>query len=378
MPIFFVLSLSLLNSISAAAARVVLALYALELGAQPLTVGILAATFAALPLVLSVPAGRLSDSFGARWLLVAGALVGGLGMLTPFLAHNLPAIFIAAAVIGSSAAIYNVLTQNLVGLLSSPHDRPKNFSNYSLVGSLANLIGPLVAGFSIDLSDHAAACLYLALLTFVPLPMLAIYRGPLRGSVRKEVRPGGGVRAMLAEPGVRRLLATTSLLNTGQELYRFYMPIYTHAIGLSASTIGIVLAMNSLAMFAVRTVLPRLIARFKEQRVLAYAFYVSAASLTLIPLFEGAVILASISFILGLGMGCGQPIITMLMFSGSAEGRSGEALGLRMSVIYLTKMVGPVVFGSIGSAFGVFPVFWINALMLGTGGMLSRPQEPAE
>ena len=378
MPIFFVLILSLLNSISVAAARVVLALYALELGAQPLTVGVLAATFSALPLLLSVPIGRLSDSFGARWLLVLGALIGGLGMLIPYFAHNLPAIFIAAAIIGSSAAIYNVLCQNLVGLLSTPQNRSHNFSNYSLTGSIANFLGPLVAGFSIDFSGHAAASLYIALLTFVPLPMLAAYRGALRGSVRRVAQAGGGIRAMLAEPGVRKLLATTSLLNVGQELYRFYMPIYTHAIGLSASSIGIVLAMNSLAMFAVRIVLPRLIAKFKEQRVLSYAFYVSAASLTLIPLSENPVILGLISFILGLGMGCGQPIITMLMFSGSAEGRSGEALGLRMSVIHLTKMVGPVVFGSIGSIFGVFAVFWINAVMLGVGGVLSRPKKPSE
>jgi hypothetical protein len=42
--------------------------------------------------------------------------------------------------------------------------------------------------------------------------------------------------------------------------------------------------------------------------------------------------LAVIGFTFGLGMGVGQPIVTMLMFSKSAEGRSGEALGLRMTV----------------------------------------------
>ncbi len=378
MTTFFVLTLNLLSGTSASAARVVLALYALELGAQPLTVGILAATFSAFPLLLSVPAGRLADRFGARWLLIFGALVGGLGMLIPFLILGLPAIFVAAAIIGSSAAVYNVLTQNLVGLLSTQLNRAKNFSNYSLTGSIGHFVGPLIAGFSIDFSGHAAACLYIALLTFVPVVMLAMRSGALRGGARKTVQADGGVRAMLADPGVRTLLATTSLLNTGQELYRFYMPIYTHAIGLSASSIGIVLAMNSAAMFVVRLILPRLIARFKEKNVLAYAFYVSAANLMLIPLFEGAVILALISFLLGLGMGCGQPIITMLMFSGSAEGRSGEALGLRMTVIHMTKMVVPIVFGSIGSAFGLFPVFWINALMLGTGGVLSRPKKAVE
>src|SRR5688572_18334940 len=130
MPIVFVLTLSLLNSTSASAARVVLALYALELGAQPLTVGILAATFSAFPLLFSLPAGRIADRFGARWLLLLGALGGGLGLLIPYFVRGLSAIFIAAAIIGLSASIYNVLLQNLVGLLSRPESRSKNFSNY--------------------------------------------------------------------------------------------------------------------------------------------------------------------------------------------------------------------------------------------------------
>jgi hypothetical protein len=54
-------------------------------------------------------------------------------------------------------------------------------------------------------------------------------------------------------------------------------------------------------------------------------------------------------------MGCGRPIIIMMTFSNAAEGRSGEALGLRITVNHLARMIGTVVFGMIGTAFGVFP-----------------------
>src|SRR4029077_6404749 len=130
-------------------------------------------------------------------------------------------------------------------------------------------------------------------------------------------------------------------------LYQFYIPVYAHGIGLSASTIGILLSMNAAAAFFVRVILARLIARFKEERLLAYAFYVGAASLMLIPFIKSAVILALISFIFGLGMGCCGPIVTMLMFSSSATGRSGEALGLKVTLNHLTKVVSPIIFGSI-------------------------------
>ena len=77
-----------------------LALYALDLGAQPIIVGVLAATFSAVPTILSWQAGRLADRFGSRWLLIVGAAGGGLGMLVPYFIAGLPAVFIAAALIG--------------------------------------------------------------------------------------------------------------------------------------------------------------------------------------------------------------------------------------------------------------------------------------
>ena len=370
--IYVVLGIIFLNISITRAARVVLALYALELGAQPFTVGILAATFSLLPMLLALPTGKLADRFGARWLLMFATSMGTLGMLVTHFSPGLFTIFIAAAMMGFSEGTYVILGQNLVGLLSTPEVRARNFASFTMVGSLTSLAGPLIGGFSIDQSGHAAACLYLALLTLMPIGMLAIRGGVFRGGTRPATPSRGGLRVMLSEPGVRRVLVTTSLMVTGVEMYRFYMPVYMHAIEMSASNIGIVLAMNAAAEFGVRFILPGLVARFTPQRVLACAFYVGAASLMLVPLFNSVVALGLISFMFGLGMGCGQPVTLMLMFSNSVEGRSGEALGLRMTVNHSTRLVAPTVFGAIGSAFGLFPVFWISAVMMCVGGIFSR------
>jgi MFS family permease len=359
------------------AGRVLLVLYALQLGAAPATVGLLAATFSAFPALLSWHAGKLADRFGSRWLLTIGAIGGGLGILIPYFWPGLPAIFIAAAANGISLSIYNVSLQNVVGLLSTPKNRTQSFSNYSLTNSVGSLAGPLIAGFSIEHLDYAGSCIPLALLALVPLGMLLIWGGSLPRGRGRSKDAGGGIREMLATKGVSRTLATSSLLQTGQDLFQFYLPVYAHGVGLSASAIGIVLAMNSAAAFVVRLALARLIARFNEDRVLAGAFFVGAASFGLLPLFSSATTLALMAFVFGLGMGCGQPIVTMQMFTNSVAGRSGEALGLRMAVNHLTRVVGPVVFGFVGSAFGLPAVFWVNGLMLGSGGALSRTRESA-
>ena len=371
MPLYFTFTLVLFNMTSVQAGRVLLALYALKLGAQPLAIGILAAMFSLLPMLLSWQVGKLSDRFGSRWLLMFGAAGGACGMLAPYYMPGLPALFIAAVMNGLSFAFYAVSLQNLVGLLSEPQNRALNFTNFSLIVSVTTFLGPLFAGFSIDASGPAHACLYLVALSFIPVLLLAIWGSALPRGFR-DAPPAGSIRSMLTGSGLWKVLVTSSLVAAGIALFQFYMPIYGYGIGLSASTIGVVLAMFSAAALVVRSIMPRLISRFGEGTVLAYAFYLGATSLILVPFFKSAVVLGLLSFTFGLGMGCSQPITLMLTFSTSAEGHSGEVLGLRITMNHLARMIGPVAFGAIGSAFGIFPMFWINALMLFSGGALAK------
>jgi len=372
--IYFVYALSLLNGIGVFASQITLSLYALKQGASPLAVGLLAASFSMFPMLLAVVAGKLVDRFGSRWPMTFGAMGTGLGMLVPHFVPGLPALYIAGTMTGLAVIFFNLATQNLVGLMSTPKTRARDFSNYMLTNSAANLLGPLVGGFSIDHFGHSSTCLYLSMMTSVTITMLLTRGHALPGGTRLTEKAGGGIRAMLGDPVVRRTLITGSLINAGVNMYQVYMPVYAHSIGLSASAIGIVLAMNSSAAFVSRFALPRLIKKFGEERLLAYAFFAGAVGLILIPLFHVAVVLGAISFAFGLGMGCGQPIVIMLMFSSSPDGRSGEALGLKFAINQLTKMISPVVFGSVASAFGLFPMFWINAALMAAGGFASRPK----
>ena len=161
---------------------------------------------------------------------------------------------------------------------------------------------------------------------------------------------------------------------TGVDLFQVFMPIYGHGIGLSSSAIGSILAICALAAFGVRFFLPFLVKRLTVERVLAYSFLIGAAGFLLVPFIKSIVVLSLTSFFFGLGMGCGAPITIMMTFSNSAEGRSGEALGLRVTVNFLARAIGQVIFGSIGSVFGVFSVFWINALILTSGWAFSHPR----
>ena len=351
---------------TAHAGRVLLAIYALELGAQPFAMGALAAVFSFFPMTLSWTVGRLSDRFGGRWLLLFGSIGGALGMLVPYFIPGMSSLYIASGFLGLSFACFTVTLQNLVGKASSPETRAKNFSTFSMVASFTSFIGPMIAGFSIDHIGLAGACLIVVVMSLLPVALL-IAKGRMLHGGSERAGPGESILGILSDRKVRRVLIISSLVQFGLDLFQFYLPIYAHSLGLSASAIGLILATFSAAAFVVRTVLPTLVSRFSEETVLAYAFFSGALCFVLLPLFTSTVMLMLIAFVFGLGLGCGPPITMMLTYAQSASGRSGEALGLRMTVNHLSRVIGPMMFGAIATGFGLFPVFWINALMLASG-----------
>jgi MFS family permease len=135
-----------------------------------------------------------------------------------------------------------------------------------------------------------------------------------------------------------------------------------------------VIASFASASFLVRVFLARMTERYTPSQLLIATFALGAVGFALVPFFSHAVMLGIIAFVFGLGMGIGTPLSVMLMFSQSAEGRSGQTLGLRLTTNNAVRTFGPVVFGAIGAAFGLPAVFGISALMMGWGGLISRAE----
>ncbi|MBI4188995.1 MAG: MFS transporter [Betaproteobacteria bacterium] len=375
MNINLVFLIVLCNMLAYRGSKVLITLFAIELGAPQFYIGTLVAMYSVFPLLLALYAGKLTDRLGVRTPMLCGSAGVAAGLLLPFLFPVIPALYASAALIGTSHVFYNVAVQNLVGILSAGAEgRTRNFSNYGLVMATSSLLGPLAAGFSIDQFGHATSYLYLAAMPVVSVLIVVFARtlDRLRSQESGKQERVVDARSLLANAPLRRTLITGGIVLTGTDLFQFYMPIYGHAMGLSASAIGVVISMFAAAAFVVRLVMPAMVRRWGEDAVFIWSLSLGAATYLMFPLFESAVLLAAVAFVLGLGMGCGQPLAMMLIYERAPQGRAGEALGLRQVVNHLTHMAVPLVFGTVGSALGVAPVFIANSLLLAGGGILVR------
>jgi MFS family permease len=171
---------------------------------------------------------------------------------------------------------------------------------------------------------------------------------------------------------LRNTFIASGIISSAWDLFQFYFPVYGHSIGLSASAIGAILGVFALATFVIRIFLPALSRRHTEPQVLTAGIFVAAFAFVLFPFFDNPYILAAAAFVLGLGVGCGQPMSMSLIYALAPPGRQAEAAGLRVTANNFTHLLIPLLFGSLGTAFGYTPVFVSNSAMLVAGGVLMR------
>jgi MFS family permease len=360
-----------------AGTRMAAPLQALREGFSPWVVGLLMALFAAAPVLLALPAGRLADRHGYhRPLRIAAAFTGcgvSIALASTFLAGpwHLGLLLVAACLCGAGANIGLITIQRTAGRSARDNtERVRVFSWLGLAPAFSNVVGPVAAGLLIDHAGFAAA--YGFLLT-LPVISVLVAQGVPREAPQRAPRPQGRSTWELWQlPGLQRLMIVNWLLSACWDVHSFAVPILGHERGFSASTIGFVLGVFPLSVTGVRLLIPWLAHRMNEAQVLRGAMVGTALIYTVYPLVPAPWMMGLCAIALGLMLGSVQPMIMSALHRLTPHDRHGEAIALRSMTLNASSTVMPLLFGAAGSAFGVAPLFWLMGSAVGGGNWLVR------
>src|SRR5262249_34326283 len=154
-----------------------------------------------------------------------------------------PMLFVAAPLCGVGANYGLIAIQRTAGKLAAGdrNEVTRIFSWLGLAPAISNVIGPMVAGFLIDLTGFRGAFSVLAL-----MPLWALWWARRVPVETPAALPAGHAapRAwdLLTLPGMPRLLLVNWLTSSSWELHSFIVPVLGHERGFSASAIGLILA----------------------------------------------------------------------------------------------------------------------------------------
>ncbi|HEV7391015.1 MAG TPA: MFS transporter, partial [Burkholderiales bacterium] len=155
MTLYLIVLLAFFSHVGFAGSRLAVPLFAVDQGATPFVVGTVVALYAALPALLALPAGRMTDRLGFKIPMLLGTSGVFIALMLPFLRPSLTTLYFTACLLGISFTVLQLATQTLAGAISSPAERARNFSLLSLGYASANFTGPLLGGVLIDHIGHA-------------------------------------------------------------------------------------------------------------------------------------------------------------------------------------------------------------------------------
>lgn len=387
-----VLLVNLLLSVAMNGMRPIVSYRALAMGAGPAEIGLIAASFGVLSLIIAVPAGRWIDRLGeSRFMVVGLGTVAGVAVLLG-LSQSLPMTALCMMALGAGQIIAAVSIQTLIANGGSAEGGDGRFGAQTVVASFGQLAGPAAAGLLVaeamgssarqsgSVPLHATdAVFWVGAVTALVgcIVGLSLWRWPpsqhAGDSVARRAQQSTrtAVGLILRVPSMPHAMLASLAVLSSIDILVAYLPAYGAANGIPIETIGLLLAVRGGASMTARTLMLPLRRLLGRQRLLLGSMLLPAVVLAAVP-FAGTEIslLCGAMALVGFGLGLGQPLTMSWVATRAPVEIRGTAIGVRLSANRFGQVALPATVGVLAGAAGLPAIFWALGALLGASAAL--------
>ncbi|WP_149096383.1 MFS transporter [Paenibacillus terrae] len=323
------------------------------------TVGLLVAAFSFTQFLFSPIAGRWSDAWGRKKIIVIGMLFFAVSEFM-FGAVNAPVLLFAARMLGGiGAAMIFPAVMAYTADITSEEERGKGMGLINAAITTGFIIGPGIGGYiaeyGIRVPFYAAgiAGLLAAIITLIILPESTRLTG------QQDISAAAGA-ARAKGPGL-----VTQLLRSYREPYFFsliivfvmafglanYETVFSlfvdHKFGFTTRDIAFIITFGSIAGAVVQvSLIGWLLNRFGEKKVISVCLFFVALFILLTLFVHTYWLIFVVTFIVFLSMDILRPAVSTNM-SKLAQDQQGFVAGLNSAYTSLGNIAGPIVAGAL-------------------------------
>ncbi|PXY17304.1 MFS transporter [Prauserella endophytica] len=360
------------------AARMLVSYRALGLGADGVALGVIAALFSLLPLVVAVHVGRAVDNGHPAGMLRAGVLLTAVSLLVIAVSGDLVILGIGNALLGFGQVLVVVAAQGFIPLLSEPHELDKRFAGWSLAVSIGQTVGLPVAGLVSSASSTGdgvattGALLALAGLVALAGPSSFLLPVPRRAMGRPPTEePAQSMVTMLGIPGMCPAVFSSLVVLTSMDVLSAFLPVLGEEYGFSVLLVTVLLMLRTGSSIVSRAFLPALLRVVSRRWLLLSATLCSALPMSLLPLAHQPVLMGILLVIVGFFWGIGQPLTMTWVVTLVSQRSRASALSLRLTGNRLGQVLVPLGAGAIAGSAGIASVFVVTGALLWTSSGLT-------
>ncbi|OYW40026.1 MAG: MFS transporter [Hydrogenophilales bacterium 12-61-10] len=349
----------------------VLPLFALSLRATPAEIGWIVMASTIPGILISYPAGALSDYLGQRRLLLASLIIFATAPFLYLLVETARQLMAVRFYHGFATAIFGTVASAAIATRYTT-DRAARLSTYSSVTIVGRSVAPFLGGTLISLASFGAvyvACAIAGVLALAaglllrdnePVPKTRLALPHFRASLVIVLRD----RGIMLVSGVE---AAQYLVFGAIEAF---LAVYAASLGIPAWQIGVILGVQLVSIVFAKPLMGRVSDRVGRRRVILPGLLIGAASVALMPHAHGVIGLSGLSLVFGLGFATVTSSTSALVADLTRDGRYGSSMGVLRTVMDVGQSIGPVLTGFMvgvagyGSAFTLLAAILVAAALL--------------
>lgn len=340
-----------------------LPLYAEEMGASGIWIGMIFAGFSISRTTVMPIAGKISDRRGRKIFLSFAMFSYAILSLGYIMARNTYELTFVRFIHGIPAGMLIPIAQAYVGDLSPEEEegRWQGYFNASFFGGFG--CGPLMGGvltdhFGMDTAFIAMGGLnmlgFLLVTLFLPEPDLI----KKRGSVNPSFRDIGKSNI------IKGLVGFRLAFSIGRGIFAGFLPVFGGIyIGLSATQIGILVAANILIMSMLQPLGGIVADKWNRNALVIIGSVLNIFFLGLIPFGRNFYELLLICFLGSLGGSISMPSASAMIVEEGRKFGMGSTMAIFGMVFSVGMGIGPLFGGLIVDTISVTAVFYTGAMM---------------
>ena len=347
--------------------------YVESLGAGPLTIGFLAATYSFFQLISSPILGELSDKFGRRPILLFSIGGTALSFLLLGIANSIPILFLSRIIDGISGG--NISTaQAYIADITSKENRTQGMGMMMAAFSLGFILGPAIGGllsvygYAVPAFAAAAVSILATLLTYFFLPESIKNKAPSENATKKRrvIFSFHDFYDALTHPNVGLFLTISFLVMLAFSLMQATFALFSeHSLHLTATDNGYIFAyLGFIGIIMQMFFLKRILKIMPEKVAVFVAILCMAVSLALIAISTNMAWLFVAMTLLAFGNSICGPVLAGLISKNTPDEEQGNIMGVNQSIGSLARLVGPIIGTFLYSQFSIRTPYFISTLVL--------------
>jgi DHA1 family multidrug resistance protein-like MFS transporter len=363
---FFVLASTMLISMLGFGIVVpLLPIYADQMGASALEIGLINAGFSLTILVTLPFMGRLSDRFGRKVFLCTGLAILTVSSLLFIWAQNPTQLILVRIAQGLGASMHLPIAQAYLGDITPKGEEGKWMGHFNAILFSGISLGPLFGGVLTDLFSITTTFLVMSALCLIGLVAVIIFLPEVakRMVAKQEGSILDGLRKSRIMKGVFFFRIALGFSNA---CMLTFLPLFGSQLGLSVFLIGLLIATRT-PLALLQSYTGALSDRYSRRGLITAGSITAIIFITLTPVSSGFWLLLVMYALMSIGVAFAMPAANAYVVEEGRVFGMGASMALFMMAMQIGNGFGPIILGSIVDFMGIDSAFYSAAIILTLG-----------